>query len=189
MYYLSNKDIASMSPRRGIQITNQANQLAFRSGFSLDIIRLVIRIIATGIGLTSRSGLARALRIHDLDIMSILAIDNSRDVEVVQAVPAVPADLAEHAGHVFVAVAHRVPVADPAFGEFNGFGLTAFEALGLHGPRAFLGCEDDVATGAVLGDHVDGAGADEGGDGGGEECGGEMHGVVGGLVWFLKKVI
>jgi len=90
-----------------------------------------------------------------LDASGVEWVDDSGDIKVVCTRVTVPADLAQHTGDVVGTLAVRVPVSDPGDREGNVGCVVAFENDIVDGGETFLGCEDDVAGGAVLVDELD----------------------------------
>lgn len=151
-----------------------ADEVGLGGGLGLDVVGEVVGVVAQEVVAAGGGGLGGG-RVHELDAVHVVGVDDGGDVEVGQVVPAVEGDLAEHAGGVLGAVRDGVPVADPGLGEVDGGGALGGDLDRVDGGEAGVGDEVDGAVGVVEGLEGDGVGGD--GDGRAEEGekAGELH--------------
>lgn len=139
----------------------------------LDVIREVVGIVAREDD-AARHGEVRVGRVHLLDAVLVVGVDDGRDVEVGLALPAGELDLAEHARLVVCTIGNSVEVADVLVRELDGSLLSAADDDRVDGEGVLVGGEVDGTLDIIQspeGDRVragNGSGAGKGKDGSGE---------------------
>lgn len=111
-------------------------------GFGLDVVGEVVGIVA-GEDFTARHGALGLSRVHLLDAVLIVGVDNGGDVEEGQAVLARELDLAEHASLVLLALGDGVEVTDEVIRELDSLLLRAVDRHRVQGVLVVVGSEVD----------------------------------------------
>lgn len=132
----------------------EADKVATIGAEGCNVVPLVISVGARE-GLAARDGSAAVQWEDLLDALSIIGVDNSRDIEVSGTSEAIETNLSEHAGDVCLAVGNGVPVPNPTRREGLVGGLGAGNHELGNGFQAGVGREVDGTLSAVLIDEVD----------------------------------
>jgi len=145
------------------------------SDLGLDIIREVVGVVARE-ALAAGHGLLGVGRVHLLDAVLVVGVNDSRDVEVGEAHPATKEQLAEHTGLVRGALSNSVEVALVVLRELNSGVLGVADGDRLNLGAARRGSEDDSTSDVVQGLESDLSSVNGGGSGSkAEERSSEMH--------------
>lgn len=140
--------------------------------FGLDVVRQVVGVGACKAP-AARDRLLGVDRVHLVDALLIVGLDNGRHVKVGGIRVRVPSKLGQHARHAqVVARRHRVAVASPAVGELDGDVLTGGD-LGVFNFRV---ARPDDGAGDVVHGHVGDMVGGTGQRGRGQES--ELHAVL-----------
>lgn len=145
------------------------------SDLGLDIIREVVGVVAREV-LAARDGLLGLGRVHRLDAVLVVGIDNGRDVEVGEAHPATEEKLTEHTRLVSGALSNGVEVALVVVREVDSGVLSVADSDGLDLGTTRRSSEDDGTGDIIKGLEGNSSSVDSGGSGSkAEERGSEMH--------------
>lgn len=138
-----------------------ADEVRLLSSLGLDVIRQVVGVVAREV-LAAGHGLIAGSREELLDVVLVVGVNNSRDVEVGQSLPAAEVDLTEHAGDVGIALLDGVPVALPGVRESDGGVLAGAGSDGVNVGAARVAGEVDGALSVVQGPEANAGSAGEG---------------------------
>jgi hypothetical protein len=119
-----------------------------------NIVPLVVGVCARE-GLAAGDRLATVLGEDHLHALSVIWVDDGRNVEVVGSSKTVPAELGQHTGHVWSTLGNGIAVADPLVREGLVGGCEALDNEVGDLLEAFLGGANYGSFGAVLVDEVD----------------------------------
>lgn len=141
----------------------------------LDVVREVVGIVA-GEDEAARHGPEGLGRVHLLDTVVVMGVNDGGDVEVGLALPARELDLSEHARNVLLAVGDGIEVADVLIGKLDGGLLGIAHNDGVHGEGVLVGGEVDGALDVIKSPEGDRVGASKSGRADkGKDRGSEMH--------------
>lgn len=147
------REVLDLALAGGIRILDSTgaesdNDVVAGGGFGLDVIRQVVGVGACE-GPAARDGVLGIDRVHLVDALLVIGVDNGRHVKVRGIGVRVPSKLGQHARRAQVlAGRHRVAIASPAVGELNGDVLTGGDISVVDGRVA---SPDNGAVGAVHG--------------------------------------
>lgn len=149
--------------------------MSLGSDLGLDIIRQVVGVVARE-ALATRGGLLGFGRVHELDAVLVVGINNGRDIEVGEAHPAAEEQLTEHTRLVVGALGNGVEVTLVVVRELNSGVLSVVDGDGLNLGTARRWGEDNLASDIVQGLEGNRSSVDSNGSGSeAEERSSEMH--------------
>lgn len=164
-------------------VSKSGDEVNLVSDLGLDIIREPVAVV-TREGLAARHGGGSRLGPHLLDVVLVVGVHDSRDIEISLAVPATEGDLTKHAGLISLALLDSIEVANVLVREVNSnlLGRANSDRFGAFVTR--VRGEDDGPLLVVKSDKGDRGGGSIGSRGDeADESSSELH--VGGMIWVL----
>jgi hypothetical protein len=159
--------------------TKGSDEINLLSNLGLDVVGEPVAVV-TREGLATRHGGVAGLGPHLLDIVLVVGVNDSRDVEVGLAVPATEGDLTEHTGLVLGTLLDGVEVTNVLVREVNGNLLSTAHGNGLGALETRIRGEDNGTLLVIEGDEGDCASSSVGSRGNeASESSSELH--VGGV--------
>ncbi|KAI6767204.1 hypothetical protein HG531_011564 [Fusarium graminearum] len=168
--------------------TEGGDEVNLLSNLGLDVVREPVAVVA-GECLAARHGSVARGGPHLLDVVLVVGVDDSRDVEVSLAVPATEGDLTEHTRLVLLALLDSVEVTDVLVREGDGNVLATADGNGLRARETRVRSEDDGALLVIKsleGDSGSGSIGSRGNEA--NESGSELH-FCGFVVWIENWVV